>query len=214
MLGIIKKKAQKARSIIKKTNHNATESQQVNSGWKEIASAPKESVVIHKETASGWDLITKGWQKTPQPPPTPKPEIEKKSPASPVTKKPASTADTRPPATPEQDVKPGSDVKPKPSEKAPPTTAAKPDRIGRPSPVSEKTAPLQSPVKPQVRPSQKREPQSRLKQSLAKAKERLQSPVKPQVRPSQKREPQSRLKQSLAKAKERLQSPVKPQVRP
>ena len=168
MLGIIKKKAQKARSIIKKTNHNATESQQVNSGWKEIASAPEESVAIHKETASGWDLITKRWQKTPQPTPTPEPEIEKKSPASPITKKPASAADTRPPATP------GPGVKPKSSEKASPTTVAKPDTIRRPSPVSEKTAPLQSPVKPQVRPSQKRKSQSRLNPSLAKAKERLQ----------------------------------------
>ncbi len=177
MLGIIKKNAQKARSIIKKTNSNVAEPQKaepqkVNSGWKAITSAPKESATIHKETASGWDLITQRWKKTPQAAPTPKPtpQIAKKSLPSPVTEKPASATDTPSPATP------GPAAKPKPSEKASPAPVAQPAAIGRPGPVAKKTAPLQSPVKPKVRPPPKRKQQSRptLKPSLVKAKARLQ----------------------------------------
>ena len=177
MLGIIKKKE---RSIIKKTNHNATEPQQVNSGWKEITSAPKESVAIHKETASGWELITKLWKKTPQPTPKPdsKPdlEIEKKSPKSLIAEKPVASAAPQSSKTP-----PESAAQPESSDKSSQTVVAQPTVIGRPTPVSKKTGALQSAVKPETHPPEKKKLQSRprLKPSSAEPKTRPQQPQTP-----------------------------------
>jgi len=173
VLGIIKKKAQKAHSIIKKSSHNASEPQKINSGWKEIASAAKESVKIHKETSSGWDLITKSWKKILQP----APKTEKKPLTSPIAEKSASVAGTQSSGTLEPVAKPKSSVKSSPAAVAQPTV------IGRPTPVSKKKVVLQTDVRPNVRPLPKKSKQlrPRSKPSLAKPKKHLKPRKSPPV---------------------------------
>ena len=172
MLGIIKKKAQKAHSIINKINHTTTKPPKVNSGWQEIVSAPEEPVAIHKETASGWDLITQRWKKTPQPTSKPAPKIEKKSETSPTAEKSNIAADTQSPVTPVTHVPQEPVAKPKSTDKSTQAAVAQPTAIGRRAPVANKTAVLQAEVKPKARPTQKSGKKLRPppKPSLAKSK--------------------------------------------
>ncbi len=172
MLGIIKKKAQKAHSIIKKINHNTTKPRKVNSGWQEIVSAPKESAAIHKETASGWELVTKRWKKTPQPTPKPPPKIEKKTLTSPIPEKLNSAADAQTPVTPVTPVPKEPVAKPKSTDKSTQTAVTQPTAVGRRAPVADKTDVLQAEVKPKARPTQKSGKQlhPRFKPPLAKSK--------------------------------------------
>jgi len=170
VLGIIKKKAQKARSMINKTNHNTAKPPKVNSGWKEIVSAPKESARLHKETSSGWELITKSWKKALQP------SLKKENNAqvSPVVEKPDLAADTQVSGTTE------SVSKPKSAQPA----VTQPTAIGRPAPVSRKTAGSQPAPPPKARPAQKKSEPSppRPKSSAAKPKMRLKRHKRPAVK--------------------------------
>jgi len=183
VLGIIKKKAQKARSIISKTNRKAGKPPKVNSGWKEIASDTKEPAAIHKETASGWDLITKGWKKTPQPsrktrtPIKASPSLGTKTPATDTSPIPSSATQT---VVKPESAKTSSTIK---------TKTAQPTAIGRPTPVSKKSAPSQpaatpkTSLKPQKRPAPKSKPSPhpKVKPSLAKLKPRLRKRKIPAV---------------------------------
>lgn len=176
MFGIIKKKEQGAPSTPSKKEQTArsrppqkgpkaAKPPKPNSGWKEITATPKDPAPIHKETSSGWDLITKKWKKA-----TPS-ETEKKPQKLPETKKPAPTpppkAKTPPPTSPSK-----SASTPKP----PKTTAGQPVSIGRPKPAAKPSAPsrpAERPAKPS--PVHKQSPKQQPHPTSSSAKSKKQS---------------------------------------